>query len=108
MWTSMDVGEQVRTSVWCPGAESNHRHCDFQSHALPTELPGLPRARGPGERAVYSQAKRTCPPSFACGYAWRGLASLHRQIAGKSRLFSVFAVIRDGESGNSRVSEAAG
>ena len=18
---------------WCPGAESNHRHCDFQSHA---------------------------------------------------------------------------
>ncbi len=27
-------------SVWCPGAESNHRHCDFQSHALPTELPG--------------------------------------------------------------------
>ena len=25
---------------WCPGAESNHRHCDFQSHALPTELPG--------------------------------------------------------------------
>ena len=26
---------------WCPGAESNHRHCDFQSHALPTELPGL-------------------------------------------------------------------
>jgi hypothetical protein len=26
--------------LWCPGAESNHRHCDFQSHALPTELPG--------------------------------------------------------------------
>ena len=26
--------------AWCPGAESNHRHCDFQSHALPTELPG--------------------------------------------------------------------
>ena len=24
---------------WCLGAESNHRHCDFQSHALPTELP---------------------------------------------------------------------
>ena len=28
------------TPRWCPGAESNHRHCDFQSHALPTELPG--------------------------------------------------------------------
>ena len=27
--------------LWCLGAESNHRHCDFQSHALPTELPRL-------------------------------------------------------------------
>ena len=25
---------------WCPRAESNHRHEDFQSSALPTELPG--------------------------------------------------------------------
>jgi hypothetical protein len=25
--------------LWCLGAELNHRHCDFQSHALPTELP---------------------------------------------------------------------
>ena len=25
---------------WCPGAESNRRHKDFQSFALPTELPG--------------------------------------------------------------------
>ena len=25
--------------LWCRGAESNHRHWDFQSHALPTELP---------------------------------------------------------------------
>ena len=25
---------------WCPGADSNHRHEDFQSTALPTELPG--------------------------------------------------------------------
>ena len=31
---------------WCPGAESNHRHCDFQSHALPTELPGRGRRTG--------------------------------------------------------------
>ena len=30
---------------WCPGTESNRRHRDFQSRALPTELPGplLPR-----------------------------------------------------------------
>ena len=26
--------------VWWPGAESNCRHADFQSAALPTELPG--------------------------------------------------------------------
>ena len=36
---------------WCPGLELNQRHRDFQSRALPTELPGLfasagdPRAR---------------------------------------------------------------
>src|SRR4051794_9123156 len=30
---------------WCPGAESNHRHADFQSAALPTELPGRREAR---------------------------------------------------------------
>ena len=27
------------TRIWCLGAESNHRHGDFQSPALPTELP---------------------------------------------------------------------
>ena len=25
---------------WCPGVELNYRHRDFQSRALPTELPG--------------------------------------------------------------------
>ena len=29
--------------TWWPGAESNCRHEDFQSTALPTELPGLMR-----------------------------------------------------------------
>lgn len=37
---------------WCPGAESNHRHCDFQSHALPTELPG--------RRAVRDRLRAAC------------------------------------------------
>ena len=27
-------------NLWCPGTELNRRHKDFQSSALPTELPG--------------------------------------------------------------------
>ena len=27
---------------WCPEADLNHRHADFQSAALPTELSGHP------------------------------------------------------------------
>ena len=30
---------------WCPEVESNHRHKDFQSFALPTELSGRARFR---------------------------------------------------------------
>src|SRR6202012_3633424 len=30
---------------WCPGTESNRRHGDFQSPALPTELPGRAKWR---------------------------------------------------------------
>jgi hypothetical protein len=51
---------------WCPGAESNHRHCDFQSHALPTELPGHARAmareeQGHTPRRAPDQAARATP-----------------------------------------------
>ena len=30
----------MKLGKWCPGADLNHRHADFQSAALPTELPG--------------------------------------------------------------------
>ena len=37
---------------WCPGAELNHRHSDFQSLALPTELPGHCPALRPGSAGL--------------------------------------------------------
>ena len=30
----------IYENLWCPGTELNRRHEDFQSSALPTELPG--------------------------------------------------------------------
>ena len=35
---------------WCPGTESNRRHEDFQSSALPTELPGHQKQAGTAAR----------------------------------------------------------
>ena len=32
----------VWETIWCPEADLNHRHADFQSAALPTELSGHP------------------------------------------------------------------
>jgi hypothetical protein len=39
------MGRECVQTVWCPGAELNHRHLHFQCSALPTELPGR-RGRG--------------------------------------------------------------
>jgi hypothetical protein len=54
---------------WCLGADSNHRHADFQSAALPTELPrpgcAACVARG-GRRGgrVYTGGRKPCPAAL--------------------------------------------
>ena len=41
MSIDFDIKEiKVANKKWCPEVESNHRHKDFQSFALPTELSG--------------------------------------------------------------------
>jgi site-specific DNA recombinase len=75
----------VRKSVqeWCPGAGSNHRHCDFQSHALPTELPGRRGAQGPCERRVI--VRQGGPVHPATPAALPGAASLRGPLSDGSR-----------------------
>ena len=46
---------------WCPGLESNQRHHDFQSCALPTELPGRTRGRN-ASRPMPPQPRGAPPP----------------------------------------------
>ena len=48
---------------WCPGAESNHRHEDFQSTALPLSYPGTGEGEALGWRRFIA-ATRGCPEGF--------------------------------------------
>lgn len=50
---------------WCPGPESNQRHCDFQSHALPTELPGHFRPAGTCAAAKWASYRCRIRPCLA-------------------------------------------
>ena len=55
---------------WCRGPESNWRHHDFQSCALPTELPRHAGGRGTRQEIPRYRTART--PRKACaGRAWR-------------------------------------
>ncbi|CUH45484.1 hypothetical protein RUM4293_04400 [Ruegeria atlantica] len=49
---------------WCPGAESNHRHEDFQSTALPLSYPGTGTAFAVGWRRSMT-CYRQCPEAFS-------------------------------------------
>ena len=53
---------------WCPGAESNHRHADFQSAALPTELPG---PFSEGEREAPDRGAALAAARKRVGYSMR-------------------------------------
>ena len=49
---------------WCPEPESNQRHCDFQSHALPTELSGPRRRRSNARERYLAKRPRPVQPAF--------------------------------------------
>lgn len=84
-----------KSVVWCPGAGSNHRHCDFQSHALPTELPGhtsgAEKAAASG-RFIERSERRVHPPSPKAS-ARRARPAHFPQLVGKSWLFRVLGVV---------------
>src|SRR3984893_11900464 len=66
----------------CPEAESSHRHGDFQSPALPTELPGQ-AGRVPMPWHV-SGVKNDRPARRAAAAAW-GSAHAERSVAGPAQ-----------------------
>ena len=63
-----------------PGAESNRRHADFQSAALPSELPGRTMRRKnlarPGKRWEYQRCIPFCEPTERLGSPRRAASRL--------------------------------
>ena len=49
---------------WCLGADSNHRHADFQSAALPTELPRPIGATTPREANLRARGSPSIGDAF--------------------------------------------
>ena len=59
----MEKAEHYQELEWCPGAESNHRHEDFQSTALPLSYPGTGTVTAVGWRRSMT-CHRQCPEAF--------------------------------------------
>ena len=79
--TGKEKAAQLTEWKWWPGPESNQRHADFQSAALPTELPGRAWVRREGafagrllDRPGRWAVKAMVPPGWLClrGVATRG------------------------------------
>ena len=71
----MDVLGQQRIVGWWPGTESNRRHGDFQSPALPTELPG--------QTGFHDRRRRTILPFTHSALGVRG--RLARRCVGREK-----------------------
>ena len=56
---------------WCRGAESNHRHRDFQSLALPTELPRHKKLVFNGKQVNHLATRNGLEPSTSSVTGWR-------------------------------------
>ncbi len=60
----MENIEQNQDVKWCPGADLNHRHEDFQSTALPLSYPGTGKVSYLGSSG-FRIAAGHCPVTFA-------------------------------------------
>src|SRR5437763_12619229 len=78
---------------WCPGAELNHRHTDFQSVALPAELPGR------RDRRLIDRGAAAVQPSGRIALAARWSARVEHQHA------DLDALARQDVGGRGRVLE---
>ncbi len=59
----MEKSKHYQEFEWCPGAESNHRHEDFQSTALPLSYPGAGTVLAVGWRRSMT-CFWECPEAF--------------------------------------------
>ncbi len=62
------IALRCQKGQWCPGAELNHRHTDFQSVALPTELPGHQYSISTRESSIPELLCSLWAPIGPCAY----------------------------------------